>query len=78
IDTHTNGFPLSTNQGQANTSGAVKRLLPWYAERSQVGVQTPGDPICQAMLQNLEEPLICTRLTLPLVKKLGYKMLKLS
>uniref|UniRef100_A0A0A9ELB2 Threonylcarbamoyl-AMP synthase n=1 Tax=Arundo donax TaxID=35708 RepID=A0A0A9ELB2_ARUDO len=31
-----------------------------YAKRRQVGVRIPDDPICQAILQNLEEPLICT------------------
>ncbi|KAI4963859.1 hypothetical protein ZWY2020_010351 [Hordeum vulgare] len=31
-----------------------------YAKRRQVGVRMPDDPICQAILQNLEEPLICT------------------
>lgn len=32
-----------------------------YAKRRQVGVRIPDDPICQAILQNLDEPLICTR-----------------
>ncbi|KAL6661859.1 hypothetical protein ACP70R_001243 [Stipagrostis hirtigluma subsp. patula] len=31
-----------------------------YAKRRQVGVRIPDDPICQAILQNLDEPLICT------------------
>ncbi|KAK3123985.1 hypothetical protein QOZ80_8AG0638940 [Eleusine coracana subsp. coracana] len=31
-----------------------------YAKRKQVGVRIPDDPICQAILQNLDEPLICT------------------
>ncbi|RLN05253.1 uncharacterized protein YciO-like [Panicum miliaceum] len=31
-----------------------------YAKRRQVGVRIPDDPICYAILQNLEEPLICT------------------
>uniref|UniRef100_A0A8R7V5D6 Threonylcarbamoyl-AMP synthase n=1 Tax=Triticum urartu TaxID=4572 RepID=A0A8R7V5D6_TRIUA len=85
IDTYTTGFPLGTNQGQANIFHAVKRILPGpytfilpatkelpkqcikhgsstrYAKRRQVGVRMPDDPICQAILQNLEEPLICTR-----------------
>ncbi|KAM0889987.1 hypothetical protein ACQ4PT_027345 [Festuca glaucescens] len=84
IDTYTTGFPLGTNQGQANIFRAVKRILPGpytcilpatkelpkqcikhgsstrYAKRRQVGVRMPDDPICQAILQNLEEPLICT------------------
>lgn len=33
-----------------------------YAKRRQVGVRLPDDPICEAILQNLDEPLICTRL----------------
>ncbi|TVU04941.1 hypothetical protein EJB05_48085 [Eragrostis curvula] len=32
-----------------------------YAKRKQVGVRIPDDPICQAILQNLDAPLICTR-----------------
>ncbi|WVZ92012.1 hypothetical protein U9M48_038111 [Paspalum notatum var. saurae] len=31
-----------------------------YAKRRQVGVRIPDDPICQAILQNLDAPLICT------------------
>ncbi|OEL26004.1 hypothetical protein BAE44_0012977 [Dichanthelium oligosanthes] len=31
-----------------------------YAKRRQVGIRIPDDPICQAILQNLDEPLICT------------------
>uniref|UniRef100_A0A0E0E0W4 Threonylcarbamoyl-AMP synthase n=1 Tax=Oryza meridionalis TaxID=40149 RepID=A0A0E0E0W4_9ORYZ len=31
-----------------------------YAKRRQVGVRLPDDPICEAILQNLDEPLICT------------------
>uniref|UniRef100_A0A0D9XA48 Threonylcarbamoyl-AMP synthase n=1 Tax=Leersia perrieri TaxID=77586 RepID=A0A0D9XA48_9ORYZ len=31
-----------------------------YAKRRQVGVRLPNDPICEAILQNLDEPLICT------------------
>ncbi|XP_006659621.1 uncharacterized protein YciO, partial [Oryza brachyantha] len=31
-----------------------------YAKRRQVGVRLPDDTICEAILQNLDEPLICT------------------
>jgi tRNA A37 threonylcarbamoyladenosine synthetase subunit TsaC/SUA5/YrdC len=37
-----------------------------YAKRKQVGVRIPDDPICQAILQNLDEPLICTRFVVEL------------
>ncbi|KAG8048060.1 hypothetical protein GUJ93_ZPchr0008g12698 [Zizania palustris] len=33
-----------------------------YAKRKQVGVRLPDDSICEAILQSLDEPLICTRL----------------
>ncbi|KAF7022356.1 hypothetical protein CFC21_035144 [Triticum aestivum] len=95
IDTYTTGFPLGTNQGQANIFRAVKRILPGpytfilpatkelpkqcikhgsstrYAKRRQVGVRMPDDPICQAILQNLEEPLICTSKNIELYKLHG-------
>ncbi|PUZ52382.1 hypothetical protein GQ55_6G265000 [Panicum hallii var. hallii] len=38
-----------------------------YAKRRQVGVRIPDDPICQAILQNLDEPLICTRALISLL-----------
>ncbi|KAG2660395.1 hypothetical protein PVAP13_1KG432800 [Panicum virgatum] len=38
-----------------------------YAKRRQVGVRIPDDPIRQAILQNLDEPLICTRALISLL-----------
>ncbi|XP_062196749.1 uncharacterized protein LOC133899719 isoform X3 [Phragmites australis] len=38
-----------------------------YAKRRQVGVRIPDNPICQAILQNLDEPLICTRVWISLL-----------
>ncbi|XP_072966105.1 uncharacterized protein [Typha angustifolia] len=36
-----------------------------YAQRKQVGVRIPDDTICQAILQNLDAPLICTSVKWP-------------
>lgn len=33
-----------------------------YASRKHIGVRIPDDSICQAILQNLDAPLVCTRL----------------
>ncbi|GKU93258.1 hypothetical protein SLEP1_g6865 [Rubroshorea leprosula] len=35
-----------------------------YASRKNVGVRIPDDPICQAILEKMDAPLICTRLVL--------------
>jgi len=43
-----------------------------YAKRRQVGVRIPDDPICQAILQNLDEPLICTRFVVHLNSSLTF------
>lgn len=32
-----------------------------YASRKNVGVRVPDDAICQAILKEMDSPLICTR-----------------
>ncbi|KHN09934.1 Hypothetical protein glysoja_047183 [Glycine soja] len=72
IDKYTAGFPRGDGQGHANLFKAVKQYLPGpqcirfgtssakYASRKNVGVRMPDDAICQAILKEMDAPLICT------------------